>query len=100
MKYFNLDKQFLFNFLIFFFPLSYLAGRAIVELLLFLSFVVTLIYCKKWKDYFFDRNFIIVFLSLYYLSVSDPSSIADVHASPMHHLFVNLSPIHYMSVDI
>tara|TARA_Y100000816_G_scaffold292619_1_gene289177 strand:+ start:11785 stop:13089 length:1305 start_codon:yes stop_codon:yes gene_type:complete len=69
MKYFNLDKQILFNFLIFFFPLSYLAGRAIVELLLFLSFVVTLIYCKKWKDYFFDKNFIIVFLSLYYLSV-------------------------------
>ena len=67
MKYFNLDKQILFNFL-YFFPLSYLAGRAIVELLLFLSFVVTLIYCKKWKDYFFDRNFIIVFLSI--LSIS------------------------------
>ena len=69
MKYLNLDKQIIFNFLIFFFPISFLVGRAIVELLLFIFFITTLIYCKKWKNYLFDKNFIIILLSLFYLSV-------------------------------
>ena len=69
MKYLNLDKQIVFNFLIFFFPLSFLFGRAIVELLLFIFFITTLIYCKKWKNYLFDKNLIIILLSLFYLSV-------------------------------
>ena len=62
MKNLNLDKQILFNFLIFFFPISFLVGRAIVELLLFVFFVTTLFYCKKWKDYFFDKNYITILL--------------------------------------
>ena len=69
MKYLNLDKQIVFNFLIFFFPISFLVGRAIVELLTFMFFITTLIYCKNWKNYLFDKNFIVILLSLYYLSV-------------------------------
>ena len=69
MKYLNLDKQIVFNFLIFFFPISFLVGRSIVELFLFIFFITTLIYCKKWKNYLFDKNFIVILLSLYYLSV-------------------------------
>ena len=69
MIYFNLNKQILFNFLVFFFPLSFLVGRAVVELLLFIFFITTLFYCKRWKVYFFDKNYIIILLSLFYLSV-------------------------------
>ena len=69
MKYLNLDKQILFNSLIFFFPISFLVGRSIVELFLFIFFITTLIYCKNWKNYLFDKNFIVILLSLYYLSV-------------------------------
>ena len=69
MKYFNLDKQILLNFIIFFFPISFLAGRAIVELMLFIFFITALYYCKKWRNYFLDKNYIIILLSLYYLSV-------------------------------
>ena len=36
MTYFNFNKQILFNFLVFFFPLSFLVGRAVIELLLFI----------------------------------------------------------------
>ncbi len=69
MTYFNFNKQILFNFLVFFFPLSFLVGRAVIELLLFIFFITTLFYCKRWKVYFFDKNYIIILLSLFYLSV-------------------------------
>ena len=69
MKYLNLDKQIVFNSLIFFFPISFLVGKSIVELFLFIFFITTLIYCKNWKNYLFDKSFIIILLSLYYLSV-------------------------------
>lgn len=69
MTYFNFNKQILFNFLVFFFPLSFLVGRIVIELLLFIFFLTTLFYCKRWKAFFFDKNYIIILLSLFYLSV-------------------------------
>lgn len=69
MKYLNLNKQIILNFLIFSFPLSFIFGRLIVEITLLIFFITTLIYCKKWKSYFFDKNYIIILLSMFYLSI-------------------------------
>lgn len=44
-------------------------GRFFVELTLFIFVLFTVIKLKKWKSYFLDKNYIIIFLFLFYLTI-------------------------------
>lgn len=69
MNYLEKNKQLILNFLVLFFPLTFLLGKVIVELFLVLMTTYAFFNIKKFKKYLLQKNFIVILLLFFYIVV-------------------------------